>query len=274
MTLTNIQMALYDLWFKYYTDDLNGSQRSDLVQSFIDDNLQGYDISKVTAKHPAHYKRESDVKHRQYPIVEILGDFIIRAEEDDAKLTTSAQTSVNHENRRNEREVFTDFTDSYDDEEDAANKTTGLYTESDIYKECSDELYIDFTEIIDGGMTTDQFKSLITYVKSNAKDYAKTYAKRFGKDYRMILRQINGLDTERVSMCNECGDVYYKHDLRRKYCDLRPSCEVNAKRRRESERYYKERSKKVKDKAERLHYIVEGKKTYSEVLARDASIIF
>lgn len=260
MTLTNIQTALYDLWFKYYTDDLSGEQRSNLVQSFIDDNLQGYDISKVTAKHPAHYKRESDVKHRQYPIIEILGDFIIRAEEDVTRLTTSAQTSVNRENRRSEREVFTDFTDSYDDEEDAANKTVGLYTESDIYKERSNELYIDFTEIIDEDMTTDQFKSLITYVKSNAEKYAKTYARRFDKDYRMILRQINGLNIYRVSICNECGDVYYKHDLRRMYCDIRPSCGVNAKRRRESERYYKEKSRKVKDKAERLHYVIEGQR--------------
>lgn len=274
MTLTKIQTALYDLWFKYYTRNLTDEQRSNYVQSFIDENLQGYDISTLRAKHPAHYKRESDSKHRLYPIVEILGDFIIRAEEDVTKLTTSAQTSVNHENRRNEREVLTDFTDNYNDEEDAANVKVGTYTEYDVYKQSSTDLYIDFTEISGEYLSMDQFKTMIKQLQTDSKEYAGVYSRKYDKDYDKTLRSIRRLDVNRVAICEECGEVYYRHDLRRKYCDLRPSCKVNAKRRRESERYYNKVSKKVEDRADVLHYVIEGKKSDKEVLSRDTSIIF
>lgn len=252
-----IQKALYDLWFKHYTKGQTGEQRSELVQDFIDEHLQGYDVSVVTAKHPAYYHKESDIRFKQFKVAEILADFIIRAEDDESGLTTSPQTQTNRDNKRDEHEVLTDFSDLFDDEVQAEDKPAGLLTEFNVFKHRSD-LYVDFTDEAEPELTVDEFKAMIERVKANAEQYADEYSKKYRKDYKDTLRRIRRLDVDRVAICDECGEVYYKHDLRRKYCDLRPSCELNAKNRRDSERYYEQKSKKVKDRAETLHCIIEG----------------
>lgn len=260
MEKSNIQKSLYELWFKHYTSKLTGEQRSELVQEFIDDHLQGYDITTYTAKHPAHYHRESDVKFRLYPVAEILADFIIRAENDDSGLTASPQTQVNREFSINKHEELMDFIEETDEDKSArqeAGETSTAFTEGKIYQRRPD-LYPDFTEEGEPEMTVDEFKSMIENVKAYAKEYAEMYADKYGKDYRDTLRRIKRLDIERVAVCEECGEVYYRHDMRRKYCDLRPSCEVNAKSRRDNKRNFDIKSEKVKDKAETLHYIIEG----------------
>ncbi|MGM8212130.1 hypothetical protein ACLIBH_04955 [Virgibacillus sp. W0430] len=257
MTTNIIQGALYDLWYKHYTK-ANDEDRAELAQEFIDQYTEGYDITTYSVRHPAYYHRESDVKFKKYPVAEILGDFIIRAEDDETKLTVSPQTQANRDNSINEHETPTDFTDRYDDEDEAEDKPRGLYTEFNVYQARGD-LYLDFIEEVEPALTVDGFMDMIEKVKANAEEYASTYSEKYHKDYKATLKRIKRLDIEHIAICEECGEVYYKHDMRRKYCDLRPSCKVNAKRRRESERYSDKRSKKVKDRADTLHYIIEGK---------------
>lgn len=253
-----IQRAIYDLWINHYTKGQTGEQRSELVRQFIDDYLEGYDTTTYKLRHPAHYLKESDVKFRRYPVAKILADFIIRAEDDESRLTVSPQTANNRKNKRNVKEALTDFTDLFDDDDDKGSqkKLAGLQTEYNVYK-ARPELYPDFTEQSEPELTVDEFKAMIERVKANAEEYASKYSEECRRGYKDTLRRIRQLDVDRVAICDECGEVYYKHDLRRKYCDLRPSCELNAKNRRDSERYYEQKSKKVKDRAETLHYIIE-----------------
>src|SRR5690625_596949 len=112
-----IQKALYELWFKHYTTASN-TERVKLVEILINGLLRDYDITKYKTKHPAHYRKESDAKFKLYPVAEILADFIIRAEEDESGLTESPQTANNRENQRNVKELLTDFTDLFDDDDD------------------------------------------------------------------------------------------------------------------------------------------------------------
>lgn len=252
-----IQRALYDLWINHYAKGHTGEGRCEIVRQFIDNHLQGYDTTTFKLRHPAYYLKESEVKFRRYPVAEILADFIIRAEDDESRLTVSPQTQANRNNRIKEHEVQTDFTDLFNDEKGSEDKPAGLLTEFKVYLARRD-LYSNFTAEAEPEFTVDEFKAMIERVKANAGEYAVKYSKEHGKDYKDTLRRIKRLDVERVAICDECGEVYYKHDLRRKYCDLRPSCEVNAKNRRDSERYYEQKSKKVKDGAGALHYIIEG----------------
>lgn len=260
MTRPNIQSALYGLWFNHYTTATD-EQRSLLVQEFIDEYLQ--DVSPaaakaIKAKHPAHYRRgESPAKYRLYPVAEILADFIIRAEDDASGLTASPQTQENRKNARNKNEVHTEFTDRFDDEEGFEDKPAGLQTEFDVYKGGRD-LYPDFTAEVELELTIDEFRAMIERIKASAEKYAEMYVEKYGKDYRETLRRIKRLDIKRIAICEECSEVFYKHDMRRKYCDLRPSCEANAKKRRENNNYRDKRSEKVKVSTKCLHYVIEG----------------
>src|SRR5699024_3573926 len=184
----------------------------------------------IKAKHPAHYKRDSSARYRQYEVSEILADFIIRAEDDASGLTASPQTQETRNNRINERETLTDFTDRFNDDVQAEDKPAGWLSEYDVYQQRG-ELYPDFTEEVEPEISVDEFKATINRIKDNAKEYAGKYSEKYGKDYKETLKRIRKLDNNRVAICEECGDVYYKHDMRRMYCDLRPSCEINAKRR-------------------------------------------
>src|SRR5699024_12350702 len=75
------------------------------------------------AKHQAYYHKESDVKFKLFTVAEIIADFIIRAEEDDSRLTESPQTANNRENQKNIKEVLTDFTDLLDDDDEDRKST-------------------------------------------------------------------------------------------------------------------------------------------------------
>lgn len=249
MSIQEMQRAVYDLWFNHYTK-ADATTRNELVERFIDEQLDGKspgDLEHIKLKHPANYLRESEEKVRRYEIGDILADFIIRAEDDESELTTSRQTAVNREHRRNEQEVYIDFSDTYDDEMQADNRATGVISEYDL-NESNPEYYPDFTAE-GAALTVDEFKGMIANIKANAREYAEIYSEKYSKDFDHTLKQIRKLDTERVAICEECSEVFYKHDMRRKFCDLRPSCEVNAKARRDSKNYYDRRSGKVRDSA-------------------------
>ena len=247
---TKIKKALYDLWFKHYTTATN-AERVKLAETLINGLLRDYDITKYKTKHPAYYHKESDVKFKLFTVAEIIADFIIRAEEDDSRLTKSPQTANNRENQRNIKEVLTDFTDLLDDDDEleSQEKLAGLQMEYNVYKARPD-LYPDHTEPAEPELTVEEFKEMIERVKANAKEYAAIYSGKYRKDYKDTIRRIRQLDVERVAICEECGGVYYRHDLRRKYCDLQDICGISAKKRRDNLRYLTERSIKVKYRAE------------------------
>lgn len=254
-----IQKALYDLWFKHYTTADNNT-RVELVEEFIDEHLEGNtpaNLEHIRYKHPANHQRGIKDKLRLYNIGEILSDFIIRAEEDETELTTSRQTVMNRKQRRKEREVYVDFTDTFDDDMQAVIRKGGAITEYDLLGK-NPLLYPDFTDEEVLNLTATEFKKLIEKVRLDAERYAGIYSEKYKKDYGETLKRIRRLDVRRVDICDECGEVYYKHDLRRRYCDLRPSCERNVKKRRDKERYLIEKSRKVKDEAEELHKVVRG----------------
>lgn len=257
----SIQHALYDLWFRYYAEELTGEQRSSLVQSFIDEHTEGYDITSYTAKHPAHFHRESDIKYKQYKVIDILTDFIIRGEDDHTGLTQGAQTAANRKNKRKKHEELADF--SEDSDEDIDGTVTPVSIEHDLYRD-NPELYDDFTEEKEPELTVDEFTAMILDVKENAKYYADIYSAKYRKNYKDTLRRIRRLDVDRVDICEECGGVYYKHDLRSRYCDLqgddKSTCKINAKRRIELDRYYEDNYRKFvqkgEDRAKIVHYLV------------------
>lgn len=243
----NHQAILNDLWFKHYTTDLTGEQRSQMVERIIDEHFNKVDITKVKANHPAHTKRESDARYRKYAIAEILADFIIRAEDDVSGLTTSPQTYENHQHRINETEINTDFADGYDDMECGEIDRRGVHTENNVYNNALNEYKTIESELFKEVRCDDEaeFIDLILTIQESADYYAKIYAEKYRKEYKATLKRIKQLDVERVATCEECGEAFYRHDMRRKYCDLQgvrkgegSLCEVNAKRRREHLKYH------------------------------------
>lgn len=245
-----IQKALYDLWFKHYTT-ADSNTRIELVEEFIDEHLEGNtpaNLEHIRCKHPANYQRGIKDKLRLYNIGEILSDFIIRAEEDETELTASRQTVMNRNQQRKQREVYVDFTDTFDDDMQAVIRKSGAITEYDLLGK-NPLLYPNFADEEVEELTVDEFKDMIKTIKADARKYAGIYSSKYRKDFDETLKRIRRLDVNRVAICEECGEVYYKHDMRRKYCDLRPSCEVNAKARRNRRNYNERKSGKVKDSA-------------------------
>src|SRR5699024_8887416 len=98
----------------------------------------------------------------------------MRPEDDDSGLTTSRQTEVNREHRRNESELYIDFSDTFDDDEQEDKRGTGVLSEYDLH-ESNPSLYSIFTDEQIGDLTVDDFTKMIETIKGDARKYAGIY---------------------------------------------------------------------------------------------------
>lgn len=233
-----VQLAIYDLWYKHYTDDsLTIEGRIAMTETFATEYADPGEIKldKAFLRHPATRLKDFS---RSCTIGEILGDFIMRIDqvaEREAEYPVHGVEKVFRDTVKDRKRIIGIYSQDEEDR-DSAEESVQL-RKYGLPKQTAMSAY-DMSEfsvvqqqsavgekVIKNGtggeetVTIRQFKRVLRLEKAKAKGYARLYAND-GYDYEDALRRIRRLDVKRVRECVECGNVFYAHDKRRHICDL------------------------------------------------------
>ena len=257
-----VQGALNGLWFDYYTE-ATPEERVQLAEDVIEEYYEGEQYEsrdeiienairaprfksvrqegkfysphdRLSMDHPQFSQKEYNTLGK-LPMLEILSDFILRAEKDETRMTKSRELDYIHDDEHKKRLLY--FHDDDINEESGERVAQGDITEELVY-----DIIIEQRDPV----TSEQVKAELAHVKQHPEFYALTFAEDYGKDYEDTLRRIQRIDLDRVRTCHQCDDGFYAHDRRRKVCDRRQGlltdgtlsslsmCELNYKKNEES----------------------------------------
>lgn len=217
---TAVKDALYRFWFDHYTKPYTTAQRNQLVEDFASEWL---DSSKIKMDKPVFYHPMNCLKRRydetKRTAMDILADFIMRAnmhEERRAEysVTHAEQELTNADDRKElERSIFFQY------EEDAMEEGERVppysIRESSIVLENSIEVTLFLETAPDVKKYREELKKVMEYPEF----WATTLSEEYGYDKAEALREIKGLELDRVRECLICGNGFYAHDKRRHICD-------------------------------------------------------
>jgi len=267
----NIQHAIYDLWYKYYSDTtLTIDERILMTEQFATEYAKSSDVKvdKPFLRHPATRLKDFS---RSYTIAEILADFILQINqvaERDEEYPVHGVEKVFRDTVKDRSRFIGIYSQDEEDQDILADgeyiRKKGIprrldtvmskydmaeYSIIEKQTKVGEPLY----EVESEKKAINKFKRILMNEKKHAIGYARLYAND-GYDFKEALRRISKLDITRVRTCIECGNVFYAHDRRRYICDLQHGivkdrhngkwqrsdhshCEVeNAKKRSEKQR--------------------------------------
>lgn len=233
-----VQRAMYDLWYKHYTNDsLTIKERIAMTRTFKNEYADPGKIKldKAFLRHPATRLKDFS---RSCTIGEILGDFVMRidqVEEREAEYPVHGVEKVFRDTVKDRKRIIGIYSQDEKDrdsaEESVQLRKYGLPKQTVMTSYDMSEFSVVQQQsavgekVIENGidgeetMTVRKFKRVLRLEKAKAKGYARLYAND-GYDYDDALRRIRRLDVKRVRECIECGNVFYAHDNRRHICDL------------------------------------------------------
>lgn len=241
-----VQKALYDLWYKHYSDKTLGKQeRRELVDDFIAEHLSTDTVllSKSFIRHPQTRKKQFA---RTATPLEVLADFMLNVDAVEERTKEfpikSAESSFRQEQQRKKTEQSIYFQSESDADHEIAlsrmrkqgyiapplpsNSISEVDLIGDI-SEVEEELFREEPESVKS------FRRLLRKVKRNPKKYALKYESK-GYDYQKTIKNIRKLDDSRVKECFICGEPFYAHDKRRIICDLQHGIVGDGKRSEQS----------------------------------------
>lgn len=216
---SQVSRAVAVLWFEFYTEDLSTVERNYIAYDFTKRWLDAPYLQTTEVIHPATRKKEKTNALLYVPVTDVLGDFIMRAlrsEEKGAEYPVSNPDKVVRDGwirEAAEKPLL------LQEEEDALNAKgadfpRGVISESELVK---DEL----PEVSEPDV--EDFRLILSEVKKNAARYAVNYRRKYGYAEKDTMQKIKRLDLSRVAECLVCGNAFYRHDMRRVYCDTQQS---------------------------------------------------
>ena len=215
--------AVAVLWYEFYTEDLSTDDRNYIAYDFTKRWIDAPHLRKVVVIHPATRKKEKTMDLLYVPITDVLGDFVIRAMQEDEKYAeypvSNPDRVIRKDRDRRAAEVFLlSQTDADATLDEGGAIPNGWVSEIKLIK---DEL----TPVSEP--TVDKYQAELRRVKKYAGFYAATYAEERGCNEAETLKRIRKLDLSRVAECLICANAFYRHDMRQVYCD----CQQNEDRR-------------------------------------------
>lgn len=267
-----VQKAIYDLWYKHYTDDkITTKYRNDMSRVFMAlwADPTKIKVGKPFLRHPATRLKDFS---RSYTIAEVLADFVMRvkaSEEKYEEYPVHGVEKVLRDNAKDRKHLVGIYSQDESDRDSAEDyehlrkyrlpKQTAMsaydMSEFSVVQQQSavGERVIESDTAGNSTKAIREFKRVLRREKSKAKGYARLYAND-GYDYDDALRRIRRLDDKRVRECIECGEVFYAHDNRRYVCDLqhgRVQDKVTGEWRRSHQSHCEVENAKIRSKKQR-----------------------
>lgn len=241
-----------------YTDKevgLNADAKTEsMTQAFLNQRVnhpESYVYQDIAEINSGKVARKQRVK---VTVQDVIADYLTYAGLSDGDVLSLSQTMRNHRlYAKHVPEILTDFEA---DKEDAADMEGLLYKKSpEIYKDSYDVLQ-DMASNVE--LDIAEFKQLIAEIKKSPTHSARRLCRKYVGNYKNkegtrdrdgydkfvanTARVISRLNTEKVKVCQECGQVYHQYSANQTTCSFfegAQSCRNTQKKRKDRERLEK-----------------------------------